>query len=223
MGWIGAHRRMVTALAGVVIVGLGLGLGLGLTGGNGSSPRGGSSNSSSSVPNTGSTPNGSVPVTGPTTPTDTEPSNPSSTVAGIALCRLAGLTVSLGAVKQVAGHEGAPIVFTSTSPTQCQLAAYPTVIAYTASGAKAGQALAQPGGFVTGNGPNGVAGHVILTNGTSASAGVEVGMSGQNCVSIVRLTVGVPGDPSTMSLAVNWDDCYAFLVHPFDPGTTGSA
>lgn len=215
MEWLRAHRLGAVVAAVVVVVGLGLGLGLGLSSGGGPT----TSFTTTTVP-PGAT--SSIPGSGSTTPADTEPSNPSSTIAGVALCTLASLQVSLGPAQHVTGHEGFPIVFTSTSHTQCQLAAYPTVTGYTSSGS-AGQALAQPGGFVTGLGPNGVPGNVVLTFGKSASAGVEAATSGgKSCQAIQRLTVAVPGSTATTSLSINLTDCFAFLVHPFVPGTTGS-
>lgn len=229
-------KRVLISAAVIVLGGLGLGLGLTFTGGgsqsnSGASSRGGLGGNSS-------------------TSTTAGRASPSSTASDLPACTLSRLSLSTGSAQTVAGHTGLPVVFKNISSSTCQLTGYPTVVGLNSSGTRVGAALPLPSGFVGGVGPNGTPATVALNPGSSASAEVEASsqplVSGgrpsagsqppgaeksttttaarhtESCPMLATLSVAVPGDATTKSLPVSLTDCYAFSVHPFVKGTSGS-
>ena len=229
--------RLVVAAAVAIVLGLGLGLGFGLSGG--SSPAGRANDHQGGGPGSGGGTSG-------TSTSTTSPAEALAAVAGLPDCTLGELSVNLGPAQEVAGHSGMPVVFRNTSSSACALRGYPTVTGFTSSGTRVGSALMLPDGFIGGVGANGQAGAVRLAPGAVASASVEAAQqpisggartsapTGQKgtakttttvthpCATITSLHVAVPGSPSTDNLGAQLTDCYAFMVHPFVSGATGS-
>lgn len=223
MGWIRNRRTLLIAASALVVIGVGTFLGVTLSGGGTSS----SHKATTTVP--------SIPATSPTV-------DPPSTLpppSGLPNCKLSEMAVSIGPSTTVSGHTGFPIVFTNTSKVSCQLYGYPVVTAYDASGKRVAVADQLPGGFVGGLGPNGVPAVVKLHPGLTASAAVEAAgprpagaapSSGSKvpttttrpCVAVASIVIALPGNSATVSEPVSFTDCFAFLVHPFVSGSSGT-
>lgn len=228
--------------AGVIVVGLGLGLGLAF--GTGGSP----ARSANGAGNGRNGSNGGASgSSGRSTAVTVGQAQP-----GLRSCALADLHVTTGALETVSGHAGLPVVFTNTSTTECQLIGYPTVFGYAgqtrvgpalalAGGfvgglgptGQAGAVQLTPGASAsvtveaamqavppvkkqTPKPPQG------RPTGTTTTTHPPPTTTTHPCAQLTSLQVGVPGDSSTVSVPVQLTDCYAFLVHPFVPGTSGA-
>lgn len=223
MSWIRNRRTLLIAASALVIIGVGTFLGVTLSGG-GTSP-----------PHKATTTSSSIPATSPTV-------DPPSTLppqSGLPNCKLPEVSVSIGPSATVSGHTGFPVVFTNTSKVSCQLYGYPVVTAYDAAGKRVAVADQLPGGFVGGLGPNGVPAVVKLHPGLTASAAVEAAgprpsgpppsagskvptTTTRPCAAVASLVIALPGNSATVSEPVSLTYCYAFLVHPFVSGSTGT-
>jgi hypothetical protein len=136
-------------------------------------------------------------------------------------CRSLAITAGVGGVGL--GHAGFPLHFRNDGPAACALSGYPTVTATDSETRKTVTARHTPSGYL--GGTDLALPTYLLRPGDEVSALVEgTDVPPGNATSCpelaqVRVTVNGRTTPVTQTLS----DCSGMEVHPYVPGTTGSA
>ncbi|AEV84311.2 hypothetical protein ACPL_3416 [Actinoplanes sp. SE50/110] len=137
-------------------------------------------------------------------------------------CTSAKLKITMDPAEGATGHSMARVHFRNNGTT-CWFRGYPSVVAYTASGAKVPVAQT-PRGFAGGQAPGSdEISPLLLEKGDVVSAVVEAlnaGKDGRACTPVTKLKVSPPHQ--SRSATVAWSGgCADFQVHPAFRGTTG--
>ena len=137
--------------------------------------------------------------------------------------RCSSLTITAGQVGSGLGHSGFPLNFRNSGPFPCTLNGYPTVTAAESGTSRKITGIDSPSGYLGGTDlrfPT-----LFLRPGDAVSSLVEgtnnpVG-NATSCRDLTKLRVTVNG--RTTSVQPTLSNCNGLSVHPYLPGTTGTA
>jgi len=137
--------------------------------------------------------------------------------------RCSNLTITAGQVGSGLGHSGFPLNFRNSGPFPCTLNGYPTVTATESGSGRKETGTDRPSGYLGGTDlrvPT-----LLLRPGDAVSSLVEgtnnpVG-NAASCTDLTKLRVTVNG--RTTSVRPTLSNCSGLNVHPYLPGTTGTA